>query len=302
MFRYLSLFIVIIVSQPVFSQEANQDVEKFLYNCLEESFKKEGVDLDYELDRLEKFFIQNGDLSDSSGDSYFGYFLKIQLKKDILLAVPPPEEDFVELLKLDPSSYYSEDCLEKLRQMNSQAVQGSSYFSMSKALAALNPETISPAEVSRAISEVLNVEDFETPFYRALTLLTMLNLASSDPMVSEPTTEFDEADYFIIPIFISGIDELFLSKRSITIEDFRLELAGLIKEHADYYMILEFDRKSSYNFYTSIRKEIANILGSFAEEASRTLYDREYSALDEAQRLQIDMRYPFRIKENIVEK
>lgn len=302
MVRYLFLFITLIIIQPIFSQKANQDVEKFLYNCLEESFEKESVDLESELDRLEKFFIQNEDLSDASGDSYFEYFLKIQLKKDILLAVPPPAEDFFELLKLDPGSYYSSDCLEKLRQMNSQVLYGSSYFLMSKALSALNPETITPAEVSRAISEVLNVNDFETPFYRALTLLTMLNLASSDPLVSEPTTEFNEADYFVIPIFISGKDELFLSKRPITVEDFRLELEGLIQEHTDYYMILEFDRKSSFNFYTSIRKEIANILSSLAEEASMTLFNKEYSSLNEAQQLQIDSRYSYRVKENIVEK
>lgn len=120
--RYLFLFITLIIIQPIFSEEANQDVEKFLYNCLEESFEKESVDLESELDRLEKFFIQNEDLSDASGDSYFEYLLKIQLKKDILLAVPPPAEDFFELLKLDPGSYYSSDCLEKLRQMNSQVL------------------------------------------------------------------------------------------------------------------------------------------------------------------------------------
>jgi hypothetical protein len=302
MFKYLFLFITLMIFKPVFSQELNQEVEKFLYSCLGESFEKEGVDLNSELDRLEKFLIQNGDISEVSGDSYLRYFLEIQLKKDVLLTVPPSAEEFSGLLKLDPGSYYSSDCLEQLRKMNSQSLQGSSYFLMSKALAALNPETITPEEVSKAISGVLEVEDFETPFYRALTLLTMLNLASETPLVSESAPEFDTADYFVIPIFISGKDELFLSKNQITPEDFRLELAILIEQHPDYYMILEFDRKSSYNFYGSIRKEIANILGLLAEEASRALFDKEYSALDEAQQLQINTRYSFRIKENIVEK
>jgi hypothetical protein len=302
MFKYLLLFITLLVFQPVLSQESNQEAEEFLYNCLEESFEKEGVDLNSELDRLEKFLIQNGDLLEASGDSYFGYFLEIQLKKDVLLAVPPSAKEFSGLLKLDPGSYYSSDCLEQLRKMKSQSLQGSSYFLMSKALAALNPETITPEEVSKAISGVLDIEDFETPFYRALTLLTMLNLSSAAPLVSESGPEFNTADYFVIPIFISGKDELFLSKRQVTVEDFRLELAKLIEQYPDYYMILEFDRKSSFNFYTSIRKEIADTLGLLAEDASRTLFDKEYSALDEAEKLQIDTRYSFRIKENIVEK
>jgi hypothetical protein len=302
MFKYLLLIITLVVFQPVFSQESNQEVEEFLYNCLEESFEKEGVDLNSELDRLEKFLVQNGDLLEASGASYFGYFLEIQLKKDVLLNVPPSAEEFSGLLKLDPGSYYSSDCLEQLRKMNSQSLQGSSYFLMSNALAALNPETITPEEVSKAISGVLEIEDFETPFYRALTLLTILNLASVAPLVSESGPEFKATDYFVIPIFISGKDELFLSKKQITVEDFRLELAKLIEQHPEYYMILEFDRKSSFNFYTSIRKEIADILGMLSEEASRTLFDKEYSALDEAQQLQIDIRYSFRIKENIIEK
>jgi len=302
MFKYLILFITLMIFQPVFSQESNQEVEKFLYNCLEESFEKEGVNLNSELDRLEKFLIQNGDLLEASGDSYFEYFLEIQLKKDVLLTVPPSAEEFSGILKLDPSLYYSSDCLEQLRKMNSQSLQGSSYFMMSKALAALNPETITPEKVSKAISGVLEVEDFETPFYRALTLLTMLNLASAAPFDSQSTSELNSADYFVIPIFISGEDELFLSKKQVTVEDFRLELAKLIEQHPDYYMILEFDRKSSFNFYTSIRKEIADILGMLSGEASKTLFNKEYSALDEAQQLQIDIRYSFRIKENSVER
>ncbi len=302
MFKYLFLFITLIIFQPVFSQKLNQEVEKFLYSCLEESFEKEGVDLNFELDRLERFLIHNGDISEASGDSYFRYFLEIQLKKDVLLTMPPSAEEFSGLLKLDPGSYYSSDCLEQLRKMNSQSLQGSSYFLMSKALAALNPATITPEEVSKAISGVLEVVDFETPFYRALTLLTMLNLASAAPLVSESGPEFNAADYFVIPIFISGKDELFLSKKQITVEDFRLELAKLIEQYPDYYMILEFDRKSSFNFYTSIRKEIADILAMLSEEASRTLFNKKYSDLNEIQKLQIDSRYSFRIKENIVEK
>jgi len=302
MVRYLYLFVTLNILQPVFSQEPNQEVEKFLYSCLEESFEKEGVDLNSELYRLEKFLIENGDLPDSSGDSYFGYFLEIQLQKDLLLSVPPSKEEFSELLKLDPNTYYSSACLDELRKMNLQALEGSSYFLMNKALAELNPETITVEKVSRAISGILEPQSFETPFYRALTLLRMLNLTSAAPETKNKESVFKEEDYFVIPIFLSEKDELFLNKKLITVEDFKLELTELIEQHPDYYMILEFDRKSSYNFYGSIRKEIADILNDLCEEKSKSLFNRNYLDLSESEKLQIYELYPFRLKETIVER
>lgn len=299
-FRILFLFITLIVIQPVFSQENDYKVEQFLFDCMEESFAKKDVNLSAELDRFENYLITKGDLQEATGKAFFDIFLEIQSDNDVLIFIPYSE--FPELRSLFPQEFYSDVCLEELRKMNSSDLKGSKYFEMSRALSSINREMVTPEKVAAAVSGVLEPADFDNPYYRALTLLTILNLSTDKPVRNILDPDFDESSYFTIPIFISGDDELFLFKKMIAQEDFELQLTKQIEEHSNYLIRLEFDRKSSYNLYTTLRKEIADVLIKLSQEKAKTLFNKNYEELSEEQKLQIDEIYPFRIKEIMVEK
>ncbi|WP_075352416.1 hypothetical protein [Algoriphagus marinus] len=300
MFRLLYLLITLIIIQPALSQENDYQVEQFLFDCMQESFAKKDVNLIAELDRFENYLITKGDLKEASGKAFFDIFLEIQSDNDVLIFIPYSE--FSELRSVSPQEFYSDKCLEDLRKMNSSDLKGSKYFEMSRALSSINREMVTPEKVAEAVSGVLVPTDFDNSYYRALTLLTVLNLSLEKPFPNEEKRDFDESAYFTIPIFISGDDELFLFKEMIAQDDFEPQLTKQIEENPNYLIRLEFDRKSSYNLYTSIRKEIADILMKLSQEEAKTLFNKNYEQLSEEQKLQIEKIYPFRIKEIMVEK
>lgn len=300
MFRLLYLLITLIIIQPAFSQENDYQVEQFLFDCMQESFAKKDVNLIAELDRFENYLITKGDLKEATGKAFFDIFLEIQSDNDVLIFIPYSE--FSELRSVSPQEFYSDICLEDLRKMNSSDLKGSKYFEMSRALSSINREMVTPEKVAEAVSGVLVPTDFDNSYYRALTLLTVLNLSLEKPFPNEEKWDFDESAYFTIPIFISGDDELFLFKEMIAQDDFETQLTKAIEENPNYLIRLEFDRKSSYNLYTSIRKEIADILMKLSQEEAKTLFNKDYEQLSDEQKLQIEKIYPFRIKEIMVEK
>lgn len=300
MFRLLYLLITLIIIQPAFSQENDYQVEQFLFDCMQESFAKKDVNLIAELDRFENYLITKGDLKEATGKAFFDIFLEIQSDNDVLIFIPYSE--FSELRSVSPQEFYSDICLEDLRKMNSSDLKGSKYFEMSRALSSINREMVTPEKVAEAVSGVLVPTDFDNSYYRALTLLTVLNLSLEKPFPNEEKWDFDESAYFTIPIFISGDDELFLFKEMIAQDDFETQLTKEIEENPNYLIRLEFDRKSSYNLYTSIRKEIADILMKLSQEEAKTLFNKDYEQLSDEQKLQIEKIYPFRIKEIMVEK
>jgi hypothetical protein len=300
MFRFLFLFITLILIQPSFAQENDYKVEQFLLDCMEESFAKKDVNLSAELDLFEDYLITKGDLPEATGKAFYDIFLKIQSDNDIQIFIPYSE--FPELRSLSPQEFYSDVCLEELRKMNSTDLKGSKYFELSRALSSINREVVTPEKVAAAVSGVLNPADFYNPYYRALTLLTILNLSTDKPVRNILNPDFDESAYFTIPIFISGDDELFLFKEMIPHKDFEFQLTNQIEEHQNYLIRLEFDRKSSYNLYTTLRKEIADVLIKLSQVKANALFNKNYEELSEEQKLQIDKIYPFRIKEIMVEK
>ena len=300
MFRFLVLFITFLTIQPAFSQENNYQVEQFLFDCMEESFAKKGVDLNSELNQFQEYLITKGGLQEATGKAFYDIFLEIQSDNDVLIFIPYLE--FPALRSLFPNEFYSDACLEELRKMNSSDLKGSKYFEMSRALSVINRDNVTPEKVAEAVSGVLAPLDFENPYYRALTLLTFLNLSTDQPIPDILHPEFDESAFFTIPIFISGDDELFLFKEMIAQDDFELLLTKHIEQHENYLIRLEFDRKSSYNLYTTMRKEIADVLMKLSQEKANSLFNKDYEELNEDQELEIDKIYPFRIKEIMVEK
>lgn len=160
------------------NQTENGEVESILYDCLIQRYQDEGVDVLKELDRLEDYLIEKEFLASSSGKAYHDFYKKVGETNRI-----PSQLDYKQfegLYKIMPNDFYTKECLEQIEELDSTVVVNSKQYQMTTAMSELSGSDLGPGKVAKATISVLNPADFDSPYFRALALLTIAYTSDSD--------------------------------------------------------------------------------------------------------------------------
>ena len=87
---------------------------------------------------------------------------------------------FDNIYKLTPSQFYSTNCLEEIKRIDSTAISNSKYTQITVAIQKAVEEDVSPSNIAKAITNVLNPSDFDIPYYRAIALISIAYTANVD--------------------------------------------------------------------------------------------------------------------------
>jgi len=191
--RYFFLIGTLFLLLNSCSQTSNSEIEPILLKCLIQSYQNKQVDINKELDKLKDYLIENGSLKSSSGQSYYDFFNQIVELNDIPVSLD--DDKFEGIYKLTPDEFYTVDCLEQLKSIDSTIILKSRYYQMTVAIQKASANGATPSKIASAITSVLTPSDFEETYYRDIALLTIAFASDSDKGLFTQLKSKDNIDY-----------------------------------------------------------------------------------------------------------
>lgn len=156
----------------VFSQNTN--IEEVYQNCVYSSLNDKGLELKRHTKKFEEHLIKNRILKDSTAKSYFKLFKILGTSKWKKLKYNYSYIDTINKTVGYQKVNLNSECIKKLRQ--NKSFEKSKIFKMRKIFANENYSSIELA--IKKMSEVLEVKDFESDFYKYRTLFYLEDLKS----------------------------------------------------------------------------------------------------------------------------
>ncbi|NJL14445.1 MAG: hypothetical protein HC913_16510 [Microscillaceae bacterium] len=255
--RHIIPIALIFLSFSSFGQAKNNEIESILLDYLTKSYGEQEVDIFKEFDLLEKYLIESKSLKSSSGQSYFDFFQEIAKLNDIPATLD--YDRFDNIYKLTPNRFYSVDCFEELKKLDSSTIANSKYKQMGVAIQKAAEDEVSPSNIAKAITSVLGPSDFDKPYYRAIALLTIAYTASPDIGLEGqllPTQNEDLSSYEVMTVSTTDKNQIILNGKTITQEKLKKKLLEFVQTNKSNHQIqFQADRETSYDFYLRIKEK-----------------------------------------------
>lgn len=280
-------------------------IEDFLYNCLNDKFESENINLKSEILDFEKYLIDKKYLNGKSGQDYVDFFTLIEKLNDIPAEIEP--DRFERLSKIPISDYYSPSCIDKLSQFDSTVLRNSKYMGLQIVLKNQDYSNgLEPSIIAKGILESLAPKDFEHPYYKTISLLMIVytsNIDSGNERQLPPLTETEKAESTIskdktIRVLVKSDNTILLANEPIKLTDIKGKIIEFIeKHHPEHLIYLNAERGTSYNSYIKVQSEITSAYTDLRNDLSHQLFDKEFSELTEIQIDEIRKIYPIRLTE-----
>lgn len=297
--RHIIPIALLFLSFSSCGQTKNNEIESILLDCLTKSYGEQQVDINKELDLLEKYLIESKSLKSSSGQSYFDFYKEIVKLNDIPAKLD--YDSFDNIYKLTPNHFYSVECLEELKRLDSTAITNSKYNQMTVAIQKAADDEVSPSNMAKAITSVLSPSDFDKPYYRAIALLTIAYTANQDIGLERqllPTDNEDFSSYEVMTISTTDKNQIVLNGETITKEELEKKLAEFIQTNKSNHQIqFQADKGTSYDFYLKIQETIKAVYNDLRVKLAKEKFNKSYNELNENEQKEIREIYPFRLKE-----
>lgn len=297
--RHIIPIALLFLSFSSCGQTKNNEIESILLDCLTKSYGEQQVNINKELDLLEKYLIESKSLKSSSGQSYFDFYQEIVRLNDIPATLD--YDRFDNIYKLTPTQFYSADCLEELKRLDSTAIANSKYHQMTVAIQQAADDEVSPSNIAKAITSVLTPSDFEKPYYRAVALLTIAYTANTEIGLERQLITVDNEDfssYEVMTITTTDKNQIILNGKTITQEELEKKLVEFIQTNKSNHQIqFHADKGTSYDFYLRVQETIKTVYNDLRVKLAKEKFNKSYNELNEDEQKEIREIYPFRLKE-----
>lgn len=243
--------------------------------------------------------IESKSLKSSSGKSYFNFYQEIAKLNDIPATLD--YDRFDNIYKLTPSQFYSADCLEELKRLDSTAIANSKYNQLTIAIQQAADDEVSPSNIAKVITSVLSPSDFDKSYYRAVALLTIAYTANPDIGIERqllPTDNEDFSSNEVMTVSLTDKNQIVLNGNLVNQEDLKTTLNGFIKTNKSNHLIkFQADKGTSYDFYLKVQEAIKCVYNDLRDQLAKEKFNKPYRELTENELKEISEIYPFRIRE-----
>lgn len=280
-------------------QTKEAELEEILLDCLKQSYGEQQVNISEELDKLETYLIKSKSLKSSSGQSYFDFYEQIVQINDIPATLD--NNRFQNIFKLTPNQFYSADCHEELKKLDSTTIANSKYTQMTVAIQKAAQDEVSPSNIAKAITSVLSPSNFDNPYYRAIALLTIAYTANTDTgfkrQLAQNENEDDNA-YEIMKVTTTDKNQITLNGKEVSQEELKSALSDFIKTNNSNHLVkFQADKGTSYDFYLKVQDSIKSVYIDLRDELANEKFSKSYNELNENEKKEIREIYPNRIRE-----
>lgn len=296
--KQIFLILTLFLSFSSCGQTEATEIESILLDCLVKSYKEEQINIKQELDELEKYLISSKSLKSQSGQSYFDFYNEIVELKDIPVTLD--YDRFENIYKLTPNEFYSVDCLEPLKQLDSSTIVNSKYVQMTMAIQNTAQDEVSASSIAKAITSVLKPSDFDKQYYRDIALLTIAYTANKDSGLDRQlkiNNNEDISSYDSIVVTLTEKNQIILSGNELSQEELKTILSEFIKTNKSNHLI-KFHANSgiSYDFYLIIQDQLILVYYELRNELAKEKYNLSFNDLTDDQKNEIKRIYPIRLK------
>ena len=297
--RVVLLVVAVFIFNASYSQ--NYSIEEQVLNCIYDSGKEVGLDLETEFLEFKKYLINEEVLSNDIGDSYFQIYQGIASKgrvsnyfeyfliDTLILHAKEFEFGFLELQNIQAN------CIASARNVDSIAYTESKLNRLSIAMDSLQKlGNIHLGVIARVITNILTPLDFEHDYYK---MVTMLALAMTADVVS-----YKKEDVIIpnhaLHIVLDSKNRILVNREVVNLED----VSGLVFNYEKRYkdlscICLKSSGYSAYRIYLRIQDKISNAITRLRMEKSKNNYGKKYEELDSLHKELIKEGFPIRIVE-----
>lgn len=240
---------------PFFLYSQTNPAEQALCDCIYTAYANSGVDLKAELDTLEKHWIKEGQLADSSGESYMRIYEAIRDSGD------NPIRNTLDRPSLNNSSFRKfTNCFNSPKLDSMLRESESKIPALRQAYDSLyQTGMMDMPHVVEAMLTVLEPSDFETEFYRLYALLTFYYTANQSLglKANEPKGPVIE-----LKVFENG--DLLVDNEPCTISELTKRIEAIRETYTEeelafHSILLKVDYDTKMAVITDIKVELRKI-------------------------------------------
>lgn len=298
--KTLLTYILLLISFSCFSKN-KYEVEGILYDGINQRFKIAGIDLEKEIEELEKRFINDGIISGTSGKDLIAYFLTVKEKNDIGGLISERQYNKISIVPI--SDFYTNINLDSLKILGAKTIKESTFmnfkYEFDKSDFKFSP---SPSKFAEILLSALNENDFKNKFYRTLSILMIAHTSDIESGLLLPSTknqnqDIDEKSLVIIEVLIKN-NQTFINNRHRQDSEIYNIVKCFIDENQPNYLIKignEIDTK--YAYYLKIQEILVKSIKDCRDTESIKRFGEKYSDLTIDQQKEIKKSYPTNIRE-----
>ena len=282
------------------------EIEDQLYERTVAEYKKEGIELEPLLDKIEAQFIKEGLLTGKGGLAKVKYYERLAAEKE-----------FRDLKKFDVirpvieyplTSGFLNRAQKSAMLKDSLAYVNSEYFSKMHRIQreAVQHGRISRQNVSKAIVESLSADDFEHPFYRMFMLLTIAQTMEKKTEYARKTPKLQEQAHLAyhsentIDIRLEEDHKLLINNEKYTINDFKKSFyAAYDAVGSEAEINFYVSPTSLYEDFSFVQSVIESYLYDSRNKEAQHSFHKTYEALSDSQKQQVNEAHPLRMIEII---
>ncbi|MDX2359472.1 MAG: hypothetical protein QNK23_01610 [Crocinitomicaceae bacterium] len=215
-------------------------LEEQLYNCLEDSYKAEGVNLTKQLENFETILMEEGILRSKDGEGYYHLFDNIAAMQEISFGID--DGGIAGLVDVQYSPDFNKECVDRIKALDSIAFQQTKYNALiNHVLANLEAEGAVTAEfTAEAVHTIFTPEDLEIPFYRAQELLLLIGFMQPGEPVDLPLPNGRRSDLDLAQFELDAREEGYYIANGHRIETAELQaaLTTFMRDHPEGTKVL----------------------------------------------------------------
>ncbi|WP_162984870.1 ExbD/TolR family protein [Mesonia aquimarina] len=295
----LKVIIIFLLIVSILSCKSQDRGEVKLMECFYEHLDDNGVRMRQNMLDFQQLLINEGILRDASGKSYRSIFESLATKNNS--SFQSPSEFFISYgkEKNTPLIFTMKTCnmavlenknndLKKIVELNNQVA------TLQKG------GDLNTSQLSNAILEVLNEEDFELDYYKFKTFLLLDLLKSEQSFNKElPKSKLNSSNTFQLSI---------KKDNTILVDEVPTELGNLKTLLISYFksqksnsvVVLKTSKESKYKNYIEVYNEINSSLNAVRDIFSKKKFNRVYQSLADEEKEFVDKEYAIKIvNENI---
>jgi len=274
--------------------QSNETLECILFDCLVENFKDKGINIKYELNELENYLIKNKLIESSSGEAYFNFYKKVEESNDFPVILD--KERFSKISNVNLQKSYSNDCLEKIFELNPEEIKTSKFYKLYLINQGTNIDSeLSLSNIAKNITSILTPKDLETPYYRASLLLSIIHISQLESGF-ESKVIIKENNNPELSIKISSENKIFIGNKEISIEELKTKLEEFILTNKNKNQIIfSSEKEARYSFYIKVQECIMDVYRKVRESESKKIFKKSFQDLSENEKNEILSTYPSKI-------
>jgi hypothetical protein len=306
------LIFLILTSQLCFAcDNYDNNTEQILYSSIKASYKNKNIDIEKELDTLEADLISAGHLKSNTGSAYYAFFEEIVKRNDFSIFLNA--DKYTHIYQVKPTEMYSLDSLLKLKEIDSSQLSKSKTYKLSIKMKEVKAsDDFSASQVAGGIIEILSPKDFDIPYFRAISLISIAyTLKINSEYISSSLQELKPLLIFKsqqlkakirenrpkMIITVTKDDEIVLNKKVISFIEMMTEVKTFIKKHGkEHWIELKNEKGTSYGFYFKVNNSINEVYDDLLNKKAVELFKKPYKSLSTSERKTINDFYPKNLK------